>query len=280
MKHVINTTDKKGNPLVIKISLNDECKNGHQDFSITGTLGTKGKPLTDRYIKTCGYIHEEILKAKPSLKIFVDLHLCDYLGNPMHATAKGFYHLSRMSKEKFINYYNITENQYNVLLSSNNEVQFYLGLVSSGVIDNWKEKADKAIKLLESMTGEKFINTSTRTQLIKPTEEQIKDNEEKVKNNYYSEEEINKRELQKIEDFKNSLIHEVEEKMKNNKLELNTKLEVLKVGGIKAVKNSIYYNHSKEIKFNWSSTSNELTEDEINHLKENLNLPKGVTIKN
>ena len=37
LTHRINTNDLEGNPLEIDIRLNDECKNGHEDFAITAT---------------------------------------------------------------------------------------------------------------------------------------------------------------------------------------------------------------------------------------------------
>jgi hypothetical protein len=104
LRYTISTTFK-GNPIIIKIRLNDECKNGHQDFSITGTtyrLFEKGDRKDGDWkvfngknytFDSGGCIHETILKVKPELKIFVDLHLCDYKGIPMHAVANGFYHL-------------------------------------------------------------------------------------------------------------------------------------------------------------------------------------------
>ena len=79
--------------MTIKIRLDDECENGHQDFSITGDIYQKGKPKTDRYFLSGGCIHEEILKVRPDLKIFVNLHLSDYDGVPMHPTANMIYFL-------------------------------------------------------------------------------------------------------------------------------------------------------------------------------------------
>lgn len=93
LRHTIDTQDKNGNIMRIRIRLNDECKNGHQDFAITADIWEKGKLRTDRYWIMGGCCHEEIIATRPDLKIFVDLHLCDYKGIPMHAVENGFYHL-------------------------------------------------------------------------------------------------------------------------------------------------------------------------------------------
>ena len=114
LRHKIVTTDIKGNPMYISIRLDDQCKNGHQDFAITATIYEKGKPQTDRNMIAGGCCHEEILKAHPELKIFVDLHLCDYSGAPMYAEENGFYHLRRMTKEEFIQYFGCNVIQYDI----------------------------------------------------------------------------------------------------------------------------------------------------------------------
>ncbi len=42
-------TKTVGNEVItVKIRLNDECKNGHQDFSITGDIYEAGKPMADK----------------------------------------------------------------------------------------------------------------------------------------------------------------------------------------------------------------------------------------
>ena len=86
----------KASTIYVEIRLNDQCSNGHQDFSITGDIyenqtGNKN----DRYHATGGCIHEHILKHFPQFKIFVDLHLCDYKGNPMYTDANRFYHIKQ-----------------------------------------------------------------------------------------------------------------------------------------------------------------------------------------
>lgn len=98
LRHTISTKDADGNPMTIKIRLNDECKNGHQDFAITGDIYQKGKPRIDKYFISVGCIHDEILKSAPELQLFVSLHLCDYKGIPMHAIRT----LEEMTGKKFI----------------------------------------------------------------------------------------------------------------------------------------------------------------------------------
>src|SRR5690606_4043709 len=136
----VSTTDSKGNTLDISIRLNDECKNGHQDFAITADGYKKGLPKTERNYLYGGCCHEEILKAKPEFKIFIDLHLCDYAGVPMHPSANGHYHMKEgfnktkpntpEFKAEYCEYYRITEVQFDILKTAENQIQFALYLES------------------------------------------------------------------------------------------------------------------------------------------------------
>ena len=70
-----STSKTVGNETIyVKIRLNDECKNGHQDFSITGDIYKAGEPKTDSNHICGGCIHEEIEKHFPEFKIFINLH--------------------------------------------------------------------------------------------------------------------------------------------------------------------------------------------------------------
>lgn len=198
MKTTINRADKNGNQWEIKIRLDDECKNGHQDFSITGTCWGKGKAKTDRNMILAGACGDTIAKLFPEYAIFNRLHLCDYRGIPMHCTANGFYHLrkgfnSQSTGEDFIaeycKYYRVTREQFLELNKAETETRFAILLERLGVFQQWENEANEAIKLLEEMTVEEFVNTSIRTNYYRPTDEQISQEEERQKNGYYSERE-------------------------------------------------------------------------------------------
>jgi hypothetical protein len=146
---------------IINIKLSDNCKNGHDDFSITAEGCYKDSNSRD--FDCCGCMHEDILKLMPELKIFVDLHLCDYKGAPMYTVENGYYHLHNGLKQTAIEYLRITETEYNLLYNAKDNSE-YAGLLHSlDIVKRWKFEADYAIKQLEIMTGETYVNTSTKS---------------------------------------------------------------------------------------------------------------------
>src|SRR5688572_841302 len=203
LRHTIITHDADGNNMTIKIRLNDECKNGHQDFAITADIYEKGKPKTDRYFICGGCCHDEIIKAKPKLKIFIDLHLCDYKGIPMHAVENGFYHLrngfnedkpgSEGFKTHFCEYYRITPNQFDALNQCDNKLQYALALQNLGILEQWETQANEGISILEGMTGKKFLVDSKKTQYNEPTPDEIQEEKQKQDSGYYTTEAKEKR---------------------------------------------------------------------------------------
>lgn len=78
MKKIIKTTASDNFPFTITIQTDRNY------FSITA----------DGY-RRCGCLHDEILELNPALKPFVDLHLSDLDGVPMHAEANGWYWLAK-----------------------------------------------------------------------------------------------------------------------------------------------------------------------------------------
>ena len=177
-----NRIDREGNRWEISICLNDECKSGHQDFSLTGCCYEAHKPKTDRNMITGGACGDEIAQLFPEYEIFNNLHLCDYLGIPMYCVGNGFYFLQNgfnrydegeTLKSKFCKYYRVTGKQFDILSCAKSRVHFAILLEENGIFEQWKEEADKAIKKLEKLTGNEFVVDSVRTQYDKPSADEI-----------------------------------------------------------------------------------------------------------
>jgi len=216
-----------------------------------------------------GCNHEHILEVAPEFKIFVDLHLCDYDGVPMYAVANGFYHLKEWGKkeaDKFIEYYRLTKKQYAVISKSENELEYAILLKELGILDQWKVQAKQAIKLLEDMSGELFLNDSKRSQYVAPKEEDVEEFKRRKAEGYYSNVNKRKRATQKRKELKQKKIKELrdsaKESIRRGKVELKIKLLIIKKLGAD-FDNFIYYNHTNELVFNWRGYGKELTKEEF-----------------
>lgn len=275
--------------IFVSIRLNDECKNGHQDFAITGDIYEAGKPKTDRYFISGGCIHEDILKVFPEFKIFVNLHLCDYKGIPTHPTANGFYHLKNGFNEikpneagfinKFCSYYRISERQFDKLSTAKNVTQYALILQKENILSQWEDEANEAIKILEELTTKSFLVDSKRTQFVAPTNEEIEEEEKRQKEGYYTPEAEESRRKGKILTLLRKLEAERNKKVNKCNIEYEVKRQVLLTGGEEALSNCIFYNHTNTLTFNWKGY-NSISESTIQAIKDTIVLPEGVTIEN
>lgn len=276
-----------GQHLFVTIRLNDECKNGHQDFSITADIYEANKPKTDKYWIGGGCCHDDILKAFPQFKQFVQLHLSDYTGCPTHCIENGFYHLtngfnntpieSENFKSQFCEYYRISIKQFDVLAKSKTKEQYAVNLVELGIVAQWKIQANEAIKELENLTGNEFVIDSYKNQ-FNITDEQMAAEKKRIESGYYSDvNEAKRAELAAKKEIE-LIDNEYKSKVESARLERDALKAVLSAGSAKALKNCIYYNGSKQIAFNWCNYDN-LPKETIEAIKSTIELPKGVTIK-
>ena len=84
-----NDTDYK---ITAKVRYDDDCRNGHNSFSITGDImckNSRGRWEDD----SCGCIHDDIAKRFPELKHLIKWHLTSSDG-PLHYVANTVYHAS------------------------------------------------------------------------------------------------------------------------------------------------------------------------------------------
>jgi hypothetical protein len=290
LRHTLEVNNATGNG-VVKIRLNDECKNGHQDFSITGSFYEIGKSRTDRNFTTAGACHDEILKHFPELKIFVNLHLADYTGVPMYAVENGFYHLCNGFNNnkpnaptfaaEFCDYYRISAKQYATLSQSENKLRYAVNLEKLGILAQWKEEADKAIELLESWTGKKFLVDSVKKQYTAPTAEEIATEDAKGKEGYYTPAKIQERKEAEQKEAIAKKYAEIEAEMNKEIAKAKKEYEVKKAvldGGL-SLENFIFYNHTSEGCFNWMQSRTRVTNEEFANFVKGANV-EGVTWKN
>jgi len=296
IKHSINKVAKDGTQFKIDIRLNDECKNGHQDFSITGSMWEAGESKIDRNMISCGAIGDKIAAEFPEFEIFNRLHLCDYLGVPMHAVANGFYHLKNgfnnvkpdapEFRDEFCKYYRVSAEQFDALKIAPSKEYYAFTLMELRIPAQWKQEADEAIETLEEMTGKEFLIDSERTQLDLPSGDQMLIEKNRFESGYYEPAKIEQRAKEKAEsdliELKLKLKADHEKTVKKSKTELEVKLFMLDKGF--KLDSLIYYSHSNTVCFNWMESiyRTKVTEKEFNDFCDGLTgrdfetLPTGI----
>jgi hypothetical protein len=310
MKSNIDYCGEKAD-IYIKIRLDDECKNGHQDFSITADIYKAGRRSNSSYLAG-GCCHDDILKYFPEFKMFVNLHLSDVKGVPMYAVENGFYHLRSgfnntkptdkgFSKE-FADYYRMTASQFKTINESENKLEYAILLKELGILEQWQGEANKAIETLEKLTGNEFVDDSVKSQYHEPKAEDIQNYTKQKEQGCYSLENKRKRahlerlnkKAAKIQDIKNDCAKDVQkiEEDRNVKLWLISHIERINKKGLNRKKgfnldfnfdNFIYYDHKKELKFNWLDYKNKMSEKCFELFCDNLNesdfnkLPIGIS---
>ena len=153
------------------LCVNIETVNNY--FSITGELWSSErtfKSRNDRYFLMGGCIHELISKYFPKLRPIIALHLSSLEGVPMYALENGFYHYETMmgvakyhkveegDKEKYFTvlceHLRISPDELNVLLSEMEKVtekKLHFASYINGLLPKWKEEAENALKMIESL---------------------------------------------------------------------------------------------------------------------------------
>ena len=274
MKIKIERTAKDGRQFDIVIRLSDDCHNGQEDFSITGTIYEAGKPKIERYMISGWSIGDHIAKEFPDLAIFNRLDLRDFKGAPMYTVEYGFYHLKQMDAEQFCEYFRCTQAEWGKLCTAENEEHFAMLLYLSEIPKRWKQEADEAIKILEEMTGEKWVNGSIKSNFIAPTPEQVADFETKQKAGYFSDEQRAQRAEAKRQEYYKQEREKVEAECKGKieqaETERDVKIAVLDAG--LSLKNFIFYNHTNTGVFNWKDYEDKITREQFDVFVAGVNI--------
>ena len=76
----------------IEVRHDDNCGNGHNSFSITGTYYRAGAPRNDRNMVGAGCIHDVISQGMPELIPLIKYHNCTTPMAQFHISQKLTYH--------------------------------------------------------------------------------------------------------------------------------------------------------------------------------------------
>lgn len=268
--------------VITTIKLHDECKNGTCSWSITGILQQK-KGNGRFYDIGHGCIHEEILKASPKLKMFVDLHLCDWRGTPLYPVENGYYFLQK-DKKQAKEYLRVTDEEMEILSKCDDKEYFKYQLFALSIVERWQAESKKAIQALEELTGDVWVNPykeSEERHRFVLSDEEREEMEGKILSGYYTESAIQERKeaerIAKIEKRKNEVIKTFEKIINKATKEKDVKLAIL--GASLLSDNYIYYVEGNNVVFNYYSYHDKVTEEEYNNMLKNIDyslLPEGI----
>lgn len=268
--------------VITTIKLHDECKNGTCSWSITGILQQK-KGNGRFYDIGHGCIHEEILKASPKLKMFVDLHLCDWRGTPLYPVGNGYYFLQK-DKKQAKEYLRVTDEEMEILSKCDDKEYFKYQLFALGIVERWQAESKKAIQALEELTGDVWVNPykeSEERHRFVLSDEEREEMEGKILSGYYTESAIQERKeaerIAKIEKRKNEVIKTFEKIINKATKEKDVKLAILGAGLLSD--NYIYYVEGNNVVFNYYSYHDKVTEEEYNNMIKNIDyslFPEGI----
>ena len=283
MKHSVSK-EFEGGKITVKIRLSDDCKNGVCNFAITADIYELR--ASGRYVWISGGCqHDEIKKYFPEFSDFVRLHLSNVYGQPMYPVKNGLYRLKSEGVEKCAEYLRITTDQAAQL--SKEKDYFKYQLFALGIVDQWRREADAAIRHLEKLTGESFVNPyepENEKFILRITDEEKQTILAAINAGDYTPEAIQERETARQEADRArrraEIVERYDNKIRENETEKAVYLYIFDQLG--TTDNIIYYSHSNKIFFNWRDYGKRWPQEEFVNFVNSANLsalPEGITFE-
>lgn len=248
LKHTIRINHPGlGDYTVIKISLDDDCRNGREDWSVTADI------FENHRNEGGGCCHDHILSLRPDLADFVALHLCDFTGVPMHSIANGFYWFAgwkgglgekyhagsgsdaktpERCRELFQENFRATPEEMAAFDTCGAMTKEELQAVGEdlGLPARWRRESEAAIARLEGLTGRKFESKATKPgfEPLKPEVRALI--AERKASGYYSPEAVAARLAEALAAKKAKALAELEEEHAAKVERLRADLLVKRVG--------------------------------------------------
>jgi hypothetical protein len=291
---------------VIKIRLNDECGNGHEDFSLTADIYEK-KGNGQWCDVGGGCCHDHILALRPDLKPFADLHLSTWQGVPMHAFSNAFYWFAGFVPEVaalveyhggsgsdgkpaeecrriFADMIRATPDQVAAIVAQlpRTEKELQAVLEDQQFPQQWQGEASAAIARLEEWTGKQFESKATRGHWKPLAVEHRALIAERRASGYYSPEQTAARDAAKFAAAKEKKLAEIRKDAAKSIEKINRDAQVhtyIVARYFPNFRNFIYYDHTNKIAVNWSTTEKLITREEFDKIVAEADLsalPEGI----
>lgn len=291
----------------IKIRLDDDCKNGREDFSLTADVYEKAG--NGRWVDFMGgCCHDHILKLRPDLAPFAALHLSTFEGVPMHAAGNALYWFTGFNgglgqeyrggsgssgktpeecRRIFAEHIRATPAQVEaiVVAAPRTDSEMQAVLEDMGFVSQWKKEADAAIATLEELSGRTFKSEATRGRWEPLSAEMRAEITKRKAEGYYDADKVAARDAEKAAADKAKRIASIREDLRKSidKKEKNAQVSIYMVERYwPNMRNFIYYDHTNEIAVNWTTTEALMTREEFDRLAAELDpeaLPVGITLK-
>lgn len=258
-------------------------------WSVTGGIleQTKNGRWTDH---SYGRLDKDIIRHFPSLKDFVmfslfyswnGLNYMALISNPMHAfkedglsAGRDMLQIDDETAEKLYEASLIDDKPYYIWL-----------LFEEGIIDRQKSMSDALIKRLEDLCKAKWerpIFEKWDTFSIEELEEEEKGIiEERIKAGYYSHSNIQKIIKERKDRERDERRKETWQRYKEGlkRLKARMLIDMCLIDFDIPISVAIYYDHSNELVFNWTYSSEKITREEFDDFVKNVDrkkLPKGI----
>jgi hypothetical protein len=315
LRHSI-TVESGNEKTVIKFRLNDECGNGHEDFSLTADIYERRTPTSPWRESGGGCCHEHILTLRPllpahiarGLRAFTALHLSDSEGCPMHAASNAFYWFAGARpdgagqqyhggsgasgktpdecKRIFLEHIRGNEDDFAKIAAFGPRTAEEMSycLEDLGFRHQWRLEAQAAIRDLEKWTGQTFQSHATRSQWPALAPEAKALLLQRRAEGYYTPEAIAARDAAakaaKADKARAEIHAEFTAKVTKATKQRDIALFLLDRGV--SGDNIIFYDHTNELAFNWSSCARLWTREEFEAFSRTVSasdLPEGVVLR-
>lgn len=236
-------------------------------------------------IISSGCIHEEILEYFPEFKTFVQLHGNLSYGMPIHMISNIKFYIDNDEIDVICSSLGISDVMAKELICWGEEIDYIkYFLEENDIIYHFRSKANKAIKLLEELTGDKFenpdvLNIHDYMPLDNDTKEKIKKLHE---NGYFTMDNVIKRRDEKIKELNLKFLEKEKMKLEKEKREIDNEIKVLEYlfdEGI-SLNNHAYLRSVNVLTINlFRNIENAMSEDDYNRFLDNVDyskLPTGI----